>query len=167
MTIPTIPLLQRIYASAPTDYYLTLAMRISNEGQDDICICHDYYDRVFVVDGVPLNFEAGQVNIKKPTISTKGSQPLSFGFAGVSRRALRFVENALESRKPIYVEIFEFINMPNGESEIGMRLRRIELVGGKITGDVCQFEASHHELLNWRFPRERYTPQTAPGIRYA
>lgn len=167
MAIPNLPVLQRIYASAPTDRMLILAMRIINEGQDDIRIVQAYKDHYFEIDGSLLRFEQGQISIQEPTINTRGQQNLAFGFVGVSKRALRHVLASLESKRPVYIEIFRFIEFPNGATEMGVRYRRIELTGGKINGDTCQFQASHHDLLNWRYPREIYTPQNAGGIRYA
>jgi hypothetical protein len=42
----------------------------------------------------------------------------------------------------------------------------MDLIGGSLQDGEAQFSAGFFDVLNLRWPRELYTVQNAPGIRY-
>lgn len=164
--IPDIPLKRRVYASAPTNIIVVTAMRITGEAFDEINIVQYYQDLLLDVDGQPVLFEQGQITYEKPENASGAVQSMKFGFAGVSRQALKYAIKSIELKKPVYVELLEYA-LPDGESPVLLySSRKIEVVAGRITSTTAEFQAMTQDLLNRRYPRQRYTPQNAPGIKY-
>lgn len=168
MSIPDIPLLQEINASAPAGYPKLSTFIISAEGQEDIRIAACYkQDYMLPVDGEWLKFEGSQVQFQKPKRDNKGTQSLRFGFAGVSSRAMGYLKKSIDDNKQISIRSIDFI-VPNDGSEpfILESSRPIPVKQAAINGEICEFQAETQDAINTAFPRERYTPENARGIKY-
>lgn len=165
-TIPNIPLMREILSSAPVEYFIIPAIRISIAGQEPICLCHAYRDYDFELDDEIVSFTGGQFTIQEPKRDTTGAQTLSFGFAGVSIQASDLIRVALETKAPVFVELFNFIEHQGGTHQLGNRLRPMELLKSSIEGDVATFQARYFGILDLKFPRDVYNSENAPGILY-
>ena len=156
--------IKTVYASAPTDEVIIGTLEIIAPGLEPFRISSDFEDHYFGVDGVLQLFEQGPLSIALPSKDTKGNQTLSFGVSGVSGRAQRYVDAALESGEPakmIYREYLVSDPMTPARRPIEMTIN-----GGYFEGADAVFEGGYYDLLNSAWPRERYTSITAPGIRY-
>lgn len=109
-------------------------------------------------------FEACQISIALPEKNTTGNQTLSFGVGLVDSRADKIVDAALENGSIVYLIYKEFLN-----SDLSAPARtpiRMEVVGGQFEEGGLQIEASYFDMLNFEWPRQRYTTTNAPGIKY-
>lgn len=167
MTIPNSPLMREILSSAPTRFMKIPAIMISIDGTDPICLCHAYRDYDLEIDGVVRTFIGSQITYSMPKKDTTGGQTLSFGFAGVSREASEKIRIARDTEAPVKVELLIFIEDAEDKThQLGLRLRKMELLDSNINGDVCTFQAQYNGTLTNRYPREFYTSESAPGITY-
>lgn len=164
--IPTSPLLKRLFASAPTDLYAVPAMILKANGMPDIRLCHSYENLYLPVRGEWLEFEASQFSLKRENKDTRGAQNISFGFAGITSAALKYVSDTLRNATPVRIEIFEFIGRKNGGFEVGRQYREIEAKGGQADGDQIVIDAAYNEILTRSYPNVAYNTDNAPGIRY-
>lgn len=168
MSIPDIPLLQEINASAPAGYPKLSVFIISAEGQEDIRIAAKAYKSYMLpLNGQWLKFEGSQVQFQEPKRDNKGTQSLRFGFAGVSDRAMRYLRKAIEDKTQIAVQSLTYITPHDGSEPFLLESTRpIPVKQAAIVGDICEFQAESQDAINTAFPRERYTPENARGIKY-
>jgi len=162
MTISTV--LQTVYASAPAGVVLLATLEIQIAGQPPLRLVHAYDDQQLGVDGKLVPFEACSIQLALPKKNTSGQQTLTFGLGLVDGRADRAVADALEAGQPVYMVYREYISTdPSAPARAPIKM---VVQGGKFEGPVLQVEASYYDLLNAAWPRERYTADKAPGIKY-
>lgn len=157
-------MLQVVYASAPASEVLIPTLEIRIPGIEPIRICTGYKDMMFGVEGQMVPFEAGSLSISLPSVDTTGQQTLNFGTANVNGQAQRYVEAALESEQPTLLIYREYLL--SDITEPAKRPYVMTMSGGVFEGFESEFSASYYDILNTAWPRERYTAETAPGIRY-
>lgn len=151
-------------ASAPTDEVAIATLRIITPGQPEIRICDGFEDFNFGIDGVLQPFEACQLAINLPARNTSGQQSLTFGTGGINDLAEQWVDAAIAADAVITMIFAEYFL--SDRMNPNSRPLRMVLQGGQFVGDDMQFEGSYQDLLNMRWPRELYTTETAPGLRY-
>jgi hypothetical protein len=157
-------ILSVVYASAPTDEVIIPTLEIQIPNGEPIRICSGFEDQVLGVDGVYHLFEAGSLSIALPKKDTSGQQTLTFGVANVSGIAQSYIDESLESGEQVPLIFREYL--VSDKSAPARRPYTMVLVGGRLEGGEAQFEGSYQDLLNQAWPRERYTAQNAPGIKY-
>lgn len=157
-------LLSVVYASAPTDELIIQSLEIIIPGVETTRICNGFTDYSLGIDGVLVPFEPGGLTVSLPAKNTTGQQTLAFGFSGVNGRAQRNVDAALAANVIVIMNYREYLlsDLMNPAH----RPYRMELSGGSFEFDTVSFEGSYYDLLNTRWPRFRYTTETAPGLRY-
>lgn len=156
----TSAILQTVYASAPTDKVIFPTLEISSEGMESMRFVHGFEDMTL---GGQL-YEACQISIALPEKNTTGNQTLRFGVGLVDSRADKAVDAALENGRIVFLTYREFLN-----SDISAPARApitMEVVGGEFSEGVLQVEASYFDMLNFAWPRQRYTAENAPGVKY-
>lgn len=157
-------ILERVYASAPTDEIILPTLEIEVPGFPLIRLCSGFEDQLLGVDGVLQLFQAVDMAIALPAKGTNGQQSLSFGFANVTGQVQRYIDAAQESDDMVWVTYREYLL--SDRLNPAKRPYRMTLTGGNIVEDIAQIEASFYDLLNTAWPRERYTEITAPGVKY-
>lgn len=157
-------ILSVVYASAPTDEVIIGSLEILVPGLEPLRVAADFEDHLLGVGGVMQLFEQGPLSIALPARDTKGNQTLRFGVSGVSGRAQRYVDAALESGEPATMIYREYL--ASDPTTPARRPITLTIVGGSFEGPDAVFEGAYYDLLNSAWPRERYTSETAPGIRY-
>lgn len=157
-------ILKTVYASAPTDELILLTIEIALTGSTTLRFVQGFEDQILGVNGVMQKFIAASISIGLPNHDTSGQQTLRFAIGGVNSTIQRYIDTALEANKPITLTFREYLESDKSEPA---RQPYVMLVsGGQLEGDEAQFEASYYDLLNTAWPRERYTEETAPGIKY-
>ena len=154
---------QTVYASAPTSEVLIPSLEILVPG-NSIRICEGFEDHYLGIDGEYHLFEAGSLSVALPARNTTGQQNLMFGIANVNGLVQRYVDRALESGEEVPIIYREYL--ASDKSAPMSRPLRMIMRGGVLEGGEARLEASFQDLLNQAWPRQRYTAQNAPGIRY-
>ena len=157
-------ILATVYASAPTDEVLIPTLEIQVPDHDPIRICADFQDHLLGVDGEYYLFEAANLSIALPKKDTTGQQNLSFGVANVNGKIQQYVDEALEAGQMVPLIYREYL--VSDKSAPARRPYTLTMTGGSMEGGEARLEASYYDLLNAAWPRERYTAETAPGIKY-
>ena len=153
-----------VYASAPTNERIIPAIRIQLVGHDPIYICADYEDHVMGVDGNMVTFQRASLSVALPAKNTTGQQTLVFGIPDTEGDVQRYVDDALEAGQPVELTYYEYLE--SDLSAPAKRPRTMTIVGGDFQDAQVQLQASYYDMLNASWPRERYTAETAPGIKY-
>ncbi|KAA0910689.1 DUF1833 family protein [Pusillimonas sp. ANT_WB101] len=157
-------ILSVVYASAPAGETIIPAIKIVVPGRPAIRICADFADHMLGLDGVYESFEGGSLSVSLPAKNASGQQTLRFGVGNVNGQAQRYVDDALEAGSKVTLIYFEYLE--SDKSAPARRPYTMTIVGGKFEGVEAQFDASYQDLLNYAWPRERYTAESAPGLKY-
>lgn len=157
-------LLQEVYASNPAGSLIIPTLEIQIAGQPPIRICTGFEDQLLYENGQPLLFEAGSLSVALPNKNTTGMQTLTFGVAGVNEKVQEYFDLALESGQKVSIIYREYLE--SDKSNPARKPYVMDLMGGVLEGGEAQLSAGFFDVLNYRWPREIYTAQNAPGIRY-
>ncbi|CAB3712444.1 hypothetical protein CEY09_30305 [Achromobacter marplatensis] len=152
--------LAEVYASAPAGSLIIPSLEIAIAGIVPIRICSGFEDQVL---GGEL-YEAGSLSISLPAKNTTGMQTLNFGVAGVNSTVQFYFDQALESGEAVKITYREFLE--SDKTQPARRPYVMDLIGGSLQDGEASLSAGFFDVLNLRWPRQLYTAQNAPGIRY-
>lgn len=152
------------YASAPTDEYAIDSIEINVPNKEPIRICNGFEDHYLGINGVLQLFEAGALSLSLPARNTTGQQTLRFAIAGVNGIAQRHVDDALSTGAMVTMTYRMYL--ASDKTTPAARPCVMTVIGGTFEGGEAVFECSYYDLLNSAWPRERYTAETAPGLKY-
>lgn len=161
--------LQTVYSTAPPNALLLETIEIQVPNLQPLRYVDGFEDMQLgttVGAGTPAYsaFTAANISIDLPKVSAGGNQTLKFGFAGAADIAEPYIRAALESATPSVLIYRQYL-----ASDLSKPCRThytMTIVGGEIKGGDVIFEAAYMDMLNLAWPRERYTSESAPGIRY-
>lgn len=152
--------LAEVYASAPAGSLIIPTLEISIAGQTPIRICSGFEDQTLA----GMLFEAGSLSISLPNKNTSGMQTLNFGVAGVNSLVQTYIDIALETGEPVTITYREFLE--SDKTQPARRPYVMQLIGGTLQDGEASLSAGFFDVLNLRWPRQVYTADNAPGIRY-
>lgn len=157
-------ILATVYASAPAAEVIIPALEIRVPGKDPIRVCGGYEDHTLGVGGSDYLFKAAPIAVSLPKRDTSGQQNLAFAVAGLDGTEQAHIEAALEDDELVEIVYLEYLA---SDKTAPARVPLVMVVvGGVIEGMEAKFEASFYDLLNSAWPRERYTAESAPGLKY-
>ena len=159
-------LINRVYASAPSDQVLLATLEILVPGYEPIRVVAAYEDLTATLEtGETVTFKAGPFQHKEPNKSTNGQQNLTFAIANVVGDAQKAVDFALEADVEVPIIFREFVS--TDLTAPAKRPYKMSLRGGDFQGLMVQIQAGYFDWLNKAWPTDRYTNEYAPGLRYA
>lgn len=158
-------ILRKAYASAPDGQVIIRTLEILPPTSEPIRVCTGYEDQELALEtGETVTFTAGPLQIADPKKDTSGQQNLRFAIANVTGVAQAAVDEALESGEE--VPVIYRVYLDTDLSAPAALPYEMTLVGGGFDGIMLNVEASYYDLLNTQWPRDRYTAEFAPGLRY-
>lgn len=158
-------ILSRSYASAPTTETLIRTLEIKPAGSAPVRVCATFEDQELTLEtSETVTFRGTHMDLAEPAKNATGQQTLKFAFANVTAEAQEMIETALESGLPVTV-IYR-VYLSSDTSAPAYRPAQMTMSGGTFEGLMVQIEASYFEILNAAWPRQRYTAEFAPGLRY-
>lgn len=157
--MPIIEELQIAYASAPDDVIIHTTIEFEGyplrfvQGYENLTLGGQEYE------GVAMSVEL-------PDKTTGGNQTLKIGFGGVDERAQQVVDSALASGQPVTIICKEWLSTDTAQP--AKVPRKMQVVGGTFEDmkGVLQIECSYFDMLNVKWPREIYTAENAPGMKW-
>lgn len=158
-------LIQEVYASAPIDELIIPTLEISWPGQTPIRVCTGYEDFLLGTDQGWQRFEAGSISIALPGKTTVGTQTLKFTIYNVNGIVMRHAMAALESDAEVTIIYREYLY--SDRSEPAIKPYVMKLRGGTFEGMQVSLEAGYQSSMNTAWPRQKFTAENAPGIRFA
>lgn len=152
-------------ASAPTDEYRIQTLTIEMPSGEHVRLVNDYFNMNLGVDGVLREFEACGMNIDLPSKDDSGNQTLQFAIGLFEDdRINTLVTQALDSGQPVYLVYREYLN--TDITAPAMAPIKMTVQGGTFDETELGIEGSYYDLLNTAWPRQRYTIELAPGVKY-
>jgi hypothetical protein len=159
--------LQTVYASAPINEVLihTLELRHIAFSGGSIRLCQGFDDiHVTLEDSSNAIFTASGFAVSLPQKTAGGQQELQFQLDNVSGEAAQQVDAAMEQGGAIAV-----IYRPYLASDLAAPAQApivMTATSVTITTRSVVVIASFNDLVNKAWPRRRYTPDFAPGLKY-
>lgn len=158
-------ILAEVYASAPVSEILLPTLEIQVPGHDSIRLVNGFEDQMLGVDGVMQLFIACPMSIALPKKDTSGRQTLAFGIGSVNGEIQRYIDDALEANAVVPIIYREYLL--SDPTKPARKPYKLTMGGGVLEADIAKLEAAYYDLLNSSWPRERYTAENAPGLKYA
>ena len=154
-----------VYASAPAAEVIIPTLEISHPAIETIRICAGFEDHDLTLETEEtVTFEAAGIEVALPKRDTSGQQSLTFAIDNVTGIAQQRIDTALEQGGQVAITYREYLaSDPSAPASVPIRMT---LIGGRFQGGVVQLQAAYHDLLNYAWPRERYTADFAPGLKY-
>jgi len=158
-------ILQTLYASGGSDVIILTVELSCAAWPAPVLICNGFDDQVCVAeDGRTLSFTAAGIDVSLPKKSSNGSQAINFAIDNITGEAQRLIDQALEAGERVTLIFRQFLESDKSapaESPYVFIVR-----GGRMNGTQVQIQAAFYDMINTRFPRDLYTLEFAPGVRY-
>lgn len=156
--------LEQVYASGGDVIIHTLEITCA-AWAEPILLCNGFEDQHCITeDGRPLTFMASGIAVALPKKTNSGAQNLTFAIDNVTGEAQRKIDAALEAEKKVFITLRTYLD--SDRTAPAENPYRAVVLGGKIKGASVQITAGFFDVINTAFPRDLYTVNFAPGIRY-
>jgi hypothetical protein len=160
-------LLSTLYASAPAAEVLIPTLEISHPSfAEPIRTCAGFEDHTVTLEDstTQATFVASGLDVSLPARNASGQQNLTFAIENVTGIAQDAIDRALEAGGEIRVIYRSYL--ASDLSEPAEPPLKMVLVGARFEGASLQVTASYMDIINQAWPRDRYTVDFAPGLKY-
>lgn len=156
--------LERVYASGGDVLIYTLEIDCP-AWAEPILLCKGFENQICITeDSRTLEFMASGIDIALPKKTSSGAQNLTFAIDNVTGEAQQKIDAALEAEEKVTLTLRIYLD--SDRSAPAENPYRATVLGGKIKGASVQINAGFFDVINTAFPRDLYTVNFAPGIRY-
>ncbi len=156
--------LNQVYASGGDLIIMTIALECP-AWDAPIYISNGFDDQTVTLEaGQTATFTAAGIDISLPKKSSNGSQAINFAIDNITGEAQRRIDEALEAGQRVTLTFRQYLESDlsaPAESPYVFIVR-----GGRMNGTQVQIQAAFYDMINTRFPRDLYTLEFAPGIKY-
>lgn len=156
--------LDQVYASGGDVIIPTLELTC-DAWAEPILICAGFEDQTCVTeDARTLTFIAAGIDVALPKKTNTGSQNLNFVIDNVTGEAQHKIDEALEAEERVTLIYREFL--ASDKSAPAQAPYRFLVRSGQMRGNSVQISAGFFDAINTAWPRDLYTLNFAPGIKY-
>lgn len=156
--------LEQVYASGGDVIISTLELD-SPVWASPILLCNGFEDQYCITeDGRAVMFQASGMAVALPNKGNSGNQTLTFAIDNVTGEAQQLIDQALEAEERVTMTYRAYL-----ASDLTTPAEppyRMSVLGGEIKGTAVQIQAGFYDLINSGWPRDLYTTEFAPGLKY-
>ena len=153
-------ILEQVYASAGPDVIIITLELSCAAWAAPIRICSGFEDQTL---GGEL-FSAAGIDVALPRKTNTGGQSLTFAIDNVLGTAQQLIDQALEAGADVTLTYRTFLASDKTAPAEAPYVFSVK--GGRMRGSTLQVSAAFFDAINTRFPRDLYTTEFAPGIKY-
>ncbi|KAA5841982.1 DUF1833 domain-containing protein [Pseudomonas chlororaphis] len=154
--------LNRIYAS-PGSELLHGTLEVS-DGVVRHYLTDGFQDlEALLESGVLATFLACAISIALPKRSNDGKQDLKFALSNIDGSVSGFIRTALKAKREISLIYREYID---SDLSAPVKILHYQVKSGTVTATEAQITAGYFNLLETAWPRNYYTTDLFPGLRY-
>lgn len=156
-----------VRASAPPDEVEIATLEIIHPAFENgpIRTCSGYEDHTVTLEtGETVTFQASALALARPAKNATVRQVLNFAIENVTGLAQHAIEAALEAGGPIRIVFRSYLY--SDLSAPAERPLRMVLTGAEMELESVKVEAGYQDAVNYAWPRERYTVEKFPGLKY-
>jgi len=156
--------LEQVYASGGDVLINTLELSCV-AWADPILLCDGFENQACITeDERAVTFIASGIAVELPDRGTSGGQTLTFAIDNVTGEAQQKIDAALEAEERIILTYRCYL--ASDKSAPAEAPYRMTVLDGEINGPSVQVEAGYYDLINSAWPRDLYTTEFAPGLKY-
>jgi len=158
--------LDEVYASAVQGEVILRTLELTCAAwSEPIAICNGFTDTVCKTeDGRDVLFTAANIDIALAKKNNKGNQTLAFAIDNTSGEAQRKIDLALNSdaRVTATYRTYLFSNL----TAPAERPYTLTILGGTLRSNEAQLQCGFFDLIGVAWPRDLYTTNFVPGLKY-
>lgn len=158
-------ILERVFASAGTEVVIPTLEITCDAWSSPILLCSGFEDHTCITeDARTLTFIASAIQVALPKRDTAGTQLLTFAIDNVTGEAQQRVDQALDAGARVHLTFRHYVSSDltaPAEPPLKFVVR-----DGVMEGSALQINAAFYDLINTAWPRNFYTADFAPGIKY-
>ena len=156
--------LEQVYASGGDVIISTLELTCP-AWDAPILLCNGFEDQHCIdEDGRALTFLASGMAVALPKRGNSGNQTLTFAIDNVSGEAQQMIDGALEAEERVTLAYRSYL--ASDMTAPAEPPYRMSVLGGEIKGTAVHVQAGFYDLINSGWPRDLYTTEFAPGLKY-
>jgi hypothetical protein len=160
----TSSVLQKLYASGGAEIRIPCLVFGSAAWANGVFLCQGWTDITATLAGTTRNFVACDFAAQLAARNTDGVQGLQFALDPRESDALDRIDQAIEAGEKVYVSYLEYL--ASDLSEPARPVETFTVISYSYDEPVLTFTASFHDLVNKAYPRNRYTVDQFPGLKY-
>jgi len=156
--------LEQVYASGGDTIISTIELTCA-AWAEPILLCQGFEDQsVIDENGRALTFLASGIAVSLPAKTNSGAQNLTFAIDNVTGEAQQKIDTALEAEQTVSLIFRTYLASDlTAPAEAPYRMK---VLGGTISGAQVQITAGYFDLINVAWPRDLYTTNFAPALKY-
>lgn len=132
---------------------------------DSLYVCAGFEDQTVVLEtGETVTFQACGMSVTLPKKSNDAAQVIRCAIDNVTGEAQRRIDDARDAQARITAVYRTYLDVD--KSAPAERPIRMSLLNANITGATLNFDGGYFDLINTAWPRERYTSEFSPGVKY-
>lgn len=157
--------LEQVYASAGNDVIIETLELTCAAWSSSLALCNGFEDHECITeDGRTVMFLAAAIEVALPKRTNQGDQSLTFGLDNITGEAQGLIDASLDGDALIYITYRAYLN--SDKSAPADAPYRMIVRGGTIQGSQVQVNAGFYDLINTAWPRNFYTSEFSPGLKY-
>lgn len=130
-----------------------------------IFICTGFDDvTAFTEDGRTVTFIGANIDIALAAKNNKGNQTLAFAVDNTTGEASRLIDAAIEANARVTAIYRTYLN--TNLSAPAEKPYVLTLLSGSIQGQEAQLQTGYFNMIGVAWPRQLYTVNFAPALRY-
>lgn len=158
-------ILERVFASGGTEVVIPTIELSCVAWAAPIALCNGYEDHVCITeDARTLTFLASGIAVALPKRDTSGTQKLTFGIDNVTGEAQQLIDQALDAGELVHLTFRHYLS--TDKTAPAEPPLKFVVKGGEMEGSTLRVTAAFFDLINVAWPRNFYTADFAPGLRY-
>lgn len=132
---------------------------------ESLYICAGYEDITAVTElGVTVTFQAAGIDVSLPKKNNDGTQKLAFAIDNVRGDAQRMISDARDVDARITITyrtyLYSDLSAPAEKPYV------MTALSASMKGPKVEISAGYFDMINSAWPRDRYTADFAPGLKY-
>lgn len=157
-------LIQQLYASGGDVIISTLELECS-AWDDSIRICNGFEDQTVTDETSTVKtFLASGMAIALPKKNTQGGQTLTFAIDNVTGEAQQLIDQSMEAGAQVDMKYRVYPASDLSAPAEGPLVFKVK--DGKMQNTAVEINAGFFDLINTSWPRDLYTAEFAPGLKY-
>lgn len=158
-------ILERVFASGGTEVVIPTLELTCPAWDEPILLCNGYENQTCTTeDGRTLTFLASAIAVALPKKNTQGTQTLNFAIDNVTGEAQKLIDKAMDSGERVTLTFRHYVS--TDLSEPAEPPFKFVVKEGSMQGPTLNVSAAFFDMINTAWPRNFYTADFAPGIKY-
>lgn len=158
-------ILERVFASGGPEVIIPTLEITCAAWDAPILLCNGFEVHTCATeDARTLTFQPAAIAVALPKRDTSGAQKLTFGIDNVTGEAQQLIDQAIDAGELVHLTFRHFLS--TDKTAPAEPPLKFVIKGGEMQGGSLRVTAAFFDLINVAWPRNFYTADFAPGLRY-